>query len=32
MYYIDTDSNRLYIITVYEPDIKKWKDNFRKRV
>ena len=29
---IDADLNRLYIITVYEPDIDKWRDNFRKRV
>ena len=29
---IDIESKCLYIITVYEPDSEKWKNNFRKRV
>lgn len=29
---IDVTEKRLYIITVYEPDPKKWADNFSRRL
>lgn len=29
---IEISEKRLYIITVYEPDIKKWTDNFSRRL
>ena len=29
---IDISERRLYIITVYEPDPKKWTDNFSRRL
>jgi hypothetical protein len=29
---IDISEKRLYIITVYEPDPKKWTDNFSRRL
>lgn len=28
---IDTDSHRLYLITIYGPDPEKWFDNFTRR-
>lgn len=29
---IDADSRRLYLITIYEPDSKKWSQNYSKRI
>jgi hypothetical protein len=29
---IEISEKRLYIITVYEPDIKKWTDSFSRRL
>jgi hypothetical protein len=29
---IDSDSHRLYVIAIYEPDPDKWSENFTKRV
>jgi len=29
---IDLDSMRLYLITIYEPDSKKWSKNYSKRI
>ena len=29
---IDSGSRRLYIITVYEPDTSKWRDNYSRRI
>ncbi len=28
---IDADSRRIYLITIYEPDPRKWSENFSKR-
>lgn len=29
---IDTNADRLYIITVYEPDPERWSNNYSKRI
>ncbi|MCK5230055.1 MAG: DUF4258 domain-containing protein [Desulfobulbaceae bacterium] len=29
---IDTDSGRICLITIYEPDSRKWSENYSKRI